>query len=145
MTIRTPLLVATCLVAPMLATSAFAQPTRSVSAFVIAPNDPAAVTVAAKGDGVADDTAAVQAAIDAAGKPGGGIVFLPAGRYRISRTLYMWPGVRLFGVGKRRPVIVLAPNTRGFVGSRMVCAKANKASRVPLTGSTCVAGSTSMP
>ena len=49
-----------------------------------------------------------------AAKGGGGIVFLPQGRYRISRTLYMWPGVRLFGVGSKRPVFILAPNTPGF-------------------------------
>ncbi|MEF3313598.1 glycosyl hydrolase family 28-related protein [Paenibacillus sp. GYB004] len=38
------------------------------------------------GDGVADDTAAVQAAIDAAGEAGGGVVFLPPGTYSVSRT-----------------------------------------------------------
>nr|WP_245646779.1 glycosyl hydrolase family 28-related protein [Sphingomonas soli] len=92
-----------------------AQPARSVSVYTTAPSDPAAVTVKAKGDGVADDTPAIQAAIDAASiKPGGGIVFLPTGRYRITRTVFMWPGVRLFGVGKTRPVFVLAPSTPGF-------------------------------
>lgn len=35
----------------------------------------------AAGDGVADDTAAVQAAIDAASAAGGGVVFFPAGHY----------------------------------------------------------------
>ena len=34
-----------------------------------------------------DNTAAVQKALDAAGKAGGGIVELPAGRYRINGTL----------------------------------------------------------
>jgi len=37
----------------------------------------------AKGDGVADDTPAIQAAIDEIGRAGGGIVYLPAGNYRI--------------------------------------------------------------
>jgi hypothetical protein len=41
----------------------------------------------ATGDGRADDTAAVQRAIDAALRTGGGCVHFPAGRYRISRTL----------------------------------------------------------
>jgi hypothetical protein len=84
------------------------------SALATMPSDPSAIVAKGVGDGVADDTAAIQAAIDAAGKPGGGIVFLPAGRYRLSRTVYMWPGVRLFGVGKTRPVFVLAPATSGF-------------------------------
>lgn len=42
----------------------------------------------AKGDGVAKDTAAVQAAIDAASKAGGGEVSVPAGRY-ICGTIYL--------------------------------------------------------
>jgi hypothetical protein len=88
----------------------------SPSTFAIAPAEPSAITVKAVGDGRADDGAAIQAAIDAAAasKSGEGIVFLPAGRYRISRTLNVWPGVRLFGIGKTRPVIVLGPNTPGF-------------------------------
>ena len=88
----------------------------SPSAFETAPAEPGAITVKAIGDGRADDSAAIQAAIDqaASSKTGEGIVFLPSGRYRISRTLYMWPGVRLFGVGKTRPVILLGANTPGF-------------------------------
>ncbi|MFC0665602.1 glycosyl hydrolase family 28-related protein [Azotobacter chroococcum] len=38
----------------------------------------------AKGDGRTDDTDAIQAAIDAAYKAGGGSVYLPAGEYRVS-------------------------------------------------------------
>ncbi|UAL12583.1 glycosyl hydrolase family 28-related protein [Caulobacter segnis] len=87
----------------------------SVSVFATAPDDPAAVVVKAKGDGRADDSAALQAAIDAAAaKPGGGLVFLPSGRYRISKTLFLWPGVRVFGVGATRPEIVLGDATPGF-------------------------------
>ncbi len=103
------------------AMSASAAPkVNSTSVFATAPADPLAVTVVAVGDGRTDDTAAIQTAIDgAAGRGGanqggGGIVFLPAGRYRITRTLYMWPGVRLFGTGRTRPVFVLAPATPGF-------------------------------
>jgi len=99
---------------------------RAPSAFASAPIDPRAVAVAGHGDGVADDSAAIQAAIDAAeAKGGGGLVFLPSGRYRITRTIYVWPGVRIFGVGRTRPTIVLAPDTPGFqhgVGSMVLFA-----------------------
>jgi hypothetical protein len=97
------------------AAPASAQSARSVSAFLTAPNDPRAITVQAAGNGVVDDSAAIQQAIDAAAaKPGGGIVFLPSGRHRITRTIYIWPSVRVFGVGRTRPVLVLPPNTQGF-------------------------------
>ena len=109
----------------------------SVSVFATAPDDPAAVTVKAKGDGRADDTAALQAAIDAAAaKPGGGVVFLPSGRYWISKTLFLWPGVRVFGVGATRPVIELGDRTAGFqkgVANMVIFAGAKRdpARRVP--------------
>jgi hypothetical protein len=67
------------------------------------------------GDGVADDSAALQKAIDQVQETTRqGIVFIPEGRYRISRTIYVWPGVRLIGYGAQRPVILLAANTPGF-------------------------------
>jgi len=79
------------------------------------PDDPAAFTVEGVGDGKTDDTAAIQGAIDkAAEKPGGGVVFLPSGRYRISATIVLPPAVRMVGIGKTRPVIMLADNTPGF-------------------------------
>jgi hypothetical protein len=70
----------------------------------------------AKGDGVADDSAALQAALDKAesGTAHEGMLFVPTGRYRISRTIYVWPGVRVIGYGAKRPVIVLGAATAGF-------------------------------
>lgn len=65
----------------------------------------------ARGDGVADDTAAIQAAIDSVSStasPGvvfeadravGGTVHFPAGRYRITDTLLVGPSTTLSGVG----------------------------------------------
>jgi hypothetical protein len=65
----------------------------------------------AKGDATTDDTAAFKAAIDAAGKwsytnpyrnivtVGGGIVFVPVGRYRITDTLLVPGGLTIRGVG----------------------------------------------
>jgi sugar lactone lactonase YvrE len=67
------------------------------------------------GDGVVDDTDALQQAIDKVQETTNqGIVFLPSGRYRITRTVYIWPGIRIFGYGSTRPVLVLGANTPGF-------------------------------
>jgi Pectate lyase superfamily protein len=102
---------ATLAAALVASTSALAQ----ASAFLAAPNDARATTVRGVGDGRADDTAEIQRAIDeAADQGGGGIVFLPEGTYRITRTVYIWPGVRLFGVGNVRPKVVLGDRTPGY-------------------------------
>ncbi|HJV40863.1 glycosyl hydrolase family 28-related protein [Caulobacter sp.] len=94
------------------------------SMLTAAPDDPRAVVVKAVGDGRADDTDAVQKAIDAArDKTGHGLVFLPSGRYRLSRSILVPPGVRIFGVGPTRPVFLLGANTPGFqegVGTMIV-------------------------
>jgi polygalacturonase len=64
-------------------------------------DDPAAVYLTAEefhvhADGQGDDSAALQAAIDKVqATKGEGIVLVPQGRYRISRTIYLWPGVRI--------------------------------------------------
>jgi len=66
-------------------------------------------------DGLADDSDALQRAIDKIQETiNQGILFVPSGRYRITRTIYIWPGIRIFGYGKTRPVIVLGANTPGF-------------------------------
>ncbi len=94
------------------------------SAFQSAPPDPRAVTVQGKGDGQADDTDAIQQALDAATEhSAGGVVFLPSGRYRLSHTLLISPGVRVYGIGPTRPLLVLGPRTPGFqqgLGSMVV-------------------------
>jgi hypothetical protein len=57
----------------------------------------------AVGDGVADDTAAIQAAIDYVQSLGGGNVVFPAGTYQTNNPLVIsLPGVRLVGTGVRR-------------------------------------------
>ncbi|MEH6436866.1 glycosyl hydrolase family 28-related protein [Massilia sp. DD77] len=87
----------------------------SVSAYQTMPEDPKSVVVRARGDGKADDTAAIQEAINqAANKGEGGVVFLPSGRYRITRSILIPLAVRVYGVGPTRPVFLLAPNTPGF-------------------------------
>jgi hypothetical protein len=67
-----------------------------------------------KGDGIADDSDALQQAIDKAQETTNqGILFVPAGRYRLTKTIYIWPGIRLIGFGVERPTWVLARNTPG--------------------------------
>jgi hypothetical protein len=52
----------------------------------------------ARQDGASDATTALQGALDAAGKAGGGIVFLPAGEYTVRGNLSVPSGVELRGV-----------------------------------------------
>ncbi|MGA7158145.1 MAG: glycosyl hydrolase family 28-related protein [Acidobacteriaceae bacterium] len=90
------------------------------SVYTQKPEDAAAVYLTraefgVHGDGLADDSVGLQKAIDRVEETTRqGIVFVPEGRYRISRTIYVWPGVRLIGYGAERPVIVLGANTPGF-------------------------------
>jgi autotransporter-associated beta strand protein len=51
----------------------------------------------ATGNGIADDTAAIQSALNAANTNGGGIVYLPAGKYKLTGTLDVPGGVELRG------------------------------------------------
>lgn len=51
-------------------------------------------TVGAKGDGITDDTAAIQAALD-----NGGCVYFPKGTYRITGSLYPKSNTKMFGCG----------------------------------------------
>ncbi len=70
---------------------------------------------AVKGDGIGDDSAVLQQAINQVQeKTNQGILFVPAGRYRLTRTIYIWPGIRLIGYGATRPAFVLAASTPGF-------------------------------
>jgi hypothetical protein len=90
------------------------------SFYTLRPNDPAAVSLVRgqgglTGDGVADDSDAIQAAINKVQETTGqGIVLLPEGRYRLSKTIFVWPGIRVIGYGATRPVLVLGKNTPGY-------------------------------
>jgi sugar lactone lactonase YvrE len=112
------------LAAVILASAPSSMAMAGQSVLLTAPDDPRAVSVKGVGDGRADDTNAVQGAIDAArDKTGHGVVFLPSGRYRLSRSILVPPGVRIFGVGATRPLFVLGANTPGFqkgVGTMIV-------------------------
>lgn len=59
----------------------------------------------AAGDGVADDTAEIQAAIDSM-PAGGGTLYLPAGTYKISGQLTVYPNISIVGDGVAATKIV---------------------------------------
>ena len=63
----------------------------------------------ALGDGRADDTEAIQRAIDAVAREQSGAVFLPPGRYRI-RSLVMRHGVAIQGVGAKASMLEALPS-----------------------------------
>jgi sugar lactone lactonase YvrE len=109
----------------MLLTSVFvlaqaAAPVPGSSYYPLRLDDPRAVYLVAesfpvRGDGAADDTVALQQAIDRVEETTKqGIVFVPEGRYRLTSTLYVWPGIRLIGYGAKRPVLVLGASTPGY-------------------------------
>src|SRR5271155_701238 len=95
---------------PLLGTSYYpARPKDAKAVYLSADNFPV------KGDGIADDSAVLQQAINKVRETTNqGILFVPAGRYRLTKTIYIWPGIRLIGFGTVRPTFVLAADTPGF-------------------------------
>ena len=71
---------------------------KTQSSFYINVKNLPAPHVSAKGDGITDDTSAIQNAIDLASQAGGGDVVIPNGDYSIE-TLFLKRGVRLVGQG----------------------------------------------
>ncbi len=70
----------------------------------------------ARGDGVAEDDAPVQRAIDEAGRSGGGVVWFPSGQYRFNRPLRIPRRVLLRGAG--RDSVLLHWSNRHFARLR---------------------------
>ncbi len=82
------------------------------------------------GDGVADDSDALQQAINKVQQTSNqGILFLPSGRYRVTKTIYMWPGIRVIGYGETRPVLVLGRNTLACRARGALTGKRNPAQK----------------
>jgi len=90
------------------------------SFYPLRPDDPRAVdftpeAFGAHADGAGDDSDALQRAIDRVQETSGaGVLLIPAGRYRLGKTVHVWQGIRLLGYGTTRPVFVLGRDTPGF-------------------------------
>lgn len=67
----------------------------------------------AKGDGVTDDTAAIQSAIDNVSNAGGGVIDIPAGTYLVSSTIIVRHQVKVHGMGMRLTTIQKKIGTAG--------------------------------
>lgn len=90
------------------------------SVFTQRPEDPSATYFTPDefhitADGRTDVSDALQRAIrDIKVKRNFGILFIPEGRYLITRTIYVPTAVRLIGYGKNRPVFILGKSSPGF-------------------------------
>ena len=96
----------------------------SHSVYTLRPEDPGALYFTPekygfKADGKSDVSDALQQAInEVKTKLGFGILYLPEGEYRVTKTVMIPASVRLIGYGKKRPVIYLADKTPGFQDER---------------------------
>jgi len=68
-----------------------------------------------KANGVDDVSEPLQLAINTLKKEKNfGVLFIPEGKYRISKTIYVPKAIRIIGYGKNRPEFILIENTVGF-------------------------------
>lgn len=68
-----------------------------------------------KNDGSQDVSEELQNAIYSVVKKAGyGVLFVPEGKYLLSRTIYVPKAVRIIGYGKKRPEFILADHAKGF-------------------------------
>lgn len=68
-----------------------------------------------RADGKTDVSDSLQAAVNRIkSERGFGTLYLPEGKYLISRTIYVPGAIRIVGYGAKRPEIILGKNTPGF-------------------------------
>jgi hypothetical protein len=90
------------------------------SVYQLRPGDPEAFyftpeNFGIRADGVMDVSDALQEAINRLKtEKNFGILFIPEGTYRISRTIYIPAAIRLIGYGTTRPEFILGKNTPGY-------------------------------
>jgi len=90
------------------------------SVYTERPNDPKAYYFTPdnyniRADGTMDVSEALQKAINQLKtEKNYGILFIPEGQYRISRTIYIPEAIRLIGYGDSRPVIILGDHSPGY-------------------------------
>ena len=82
----------------------------------------------AKGDGTVNDHDSIQGCIDYAAGLGGGVVYLPAGKY-LTSSLVLKPGVTLLGFGRYATSLILA----GGATTHLITGTVNDAGVVNLT------------
>jgi len=94
--------------------------TMAQSVYTHAPDDQEALFFTSelfniKADGKQDVTDALQLAINKLKKEKNfGILFIPEGKYLISKTIYVPKAIRIIGYGQNRPEFILAKNTVGY-------------------------------
>jgi hypothetical protein len=81
----------------------------------------------AKGDGVADDTVAIQLAFDTAMINGGGKVIFPAGAYNVSSTLIIRPHTAAVDPGGNQTIHFISMDRLQLEGQGQACIKATAA------------------
>ncbi|SDK73360.1 SMP-30/Gluconolaconase/LRE-like region-containing protein [Pedobacter sp. ok626] len=91
-----------------------------LSVYTQKPHDPEAFfftpeKYAIKGDGKMDISNALQSAINELKRTKNfGILFIPEGKYLLSKTIHVPAAIRLIGYGKKRPEFILGKKTPGY-------------------------------
>ncbi|MBD3224305.1 MAG: gluconolaconase [Caldithrix sp.] len=90
------------------------------SVYTQLPNDPSAhyynpESFGIKANGKEDVSEALQLAINKLKKEKNfGVLFIPEGKYRISKTIHVPKAIRIIGYGKNRPEFILGKSTDGY-------------------------------